>query len=351
MISETSAHYDALLDGLPMIEQALCWTVVRGLGKPVTVQQVIARLGADPATLAERDFDESFDRYPAGVVQLAEVGSAVVLFEVNGSQGQRPEVLRWLSEGASVHGVYWHVNGADRLVYAAYGKVITGVDVFRPESRHGVDPAALDEELQELVALRADDGNEYRPAAMAVVERCTGVRLEAEWFERPRPSVIIAKPLPEDPSPPTALAAVDPDLHVLLTRAGREVQRAALVRTVRVLAERLDLAGEPAVSHAIAALAQEAEGEYPRSVLELRSRLGDDFRAVEDRESFQQSPIWWRMQAGMAISTALTPASGYSDPLDALNHARSALQDGWPALRDELRGLARAGIAAASAGN
>jgi hypothetical protein len=211
-----------LLDGLPMVEQALCWTVVLGVASPVTVDQAISRIGGDPATLAERDWEVAFDQDLVNVVHLAQVGSAVVLFEVNGLQGRRPEVLRRLSDGASVHAVSWHINGADEIVYAAYGQVITGVDVFSPESRHGSNPAALDDELRELVALRAEGGDDYRAAAMAVVERCTGVRLRADWFERPRQSVIVAEPLAEDPRPRTGFASVDPDLHVLLSLAGPE---------------------------------------------------------------------------------------------------------------------------------
>ena len=349
IISETTAYYQELLDGLPMVEQALCWTVVRGVASPVTVDQAISRIGGDPATLAERDWEVVFDHDLVNVVHLAQVGSVVVLFEVNGLQGRRPEVLRRLSDGAAVHGVSWHTNGADEVVYAAYGQVITGVDVFSPELRHGLDPAALDDELRELVALRAEDGDDYGPAAMAVVERRSGVRLRADWFERPRLSVIVAEPLPDDSRPRTGFALVDPDLHVLLSLAGPEVQRAALTRAIRVLAERCDLDGEPAVSQALAALAPDAATrEYPLGVLELRSQLSGEFDAVKD--CGQQNPVWWRMQAGLAISVAVTPASGYSEPLDALGHACSALHADWPALRNELRALARAGIAAPEAG-
>ena len=344
MISETTAHYQELLDGLPMVEQALCWTVVLGVAGPVTVDQAISRIGGDPATLAERDWEAVFDHDVANVVHLAQIGSAVVLFEVNGFQGQRPEVLRRLSDGASVHAVSWNVNGADKIVYAAYGQVITGVDVFSPERRHGSNPAALDDELRELVALRAEGGDDYRPAAMAVVERCTGVRLRADWFERPRLSVIVAEPLAQDPRPRSGFASIDPDLHVLLSLAGPAVQLAALTRAIQVLAECCDLAGEPAVSQALAALAPDARG-----VLELRSRLSEEFNVVQDRGPFQQNPAWRRMQAGLAISAAVTPASGYSEPLDALGHACSALRADWSALRNELRALARTGIAAPAA--
>lgn len=350
MITQTTAHYHALLDEVPMIDEALCWTVVRGVGPPITVEQVISRIGGDPTTLAERDWDAAFDHFPTPVVHLAQIGSAVTMFEVNGMQGQRPEVLRWLSDRACVHSVYWHVNGADRLMYAAYGRVITGVDVFDPTQRHGEDPAALDDDLQELVALRADNGHDYRPAAMAVLERRTGVRLPTDWFEQPRLSVIIAEPLPDDPTPPTGLASVDPDLHVLLSLAGPEVRNAALVRLVRLLAERFDLSGEPDVSQALAALASGAVASLPpRLLLELRSRLSQAFQAVRDQGPMEENPAWRRMQAVLAICAAVAPSDGYSDPLGALNHAHSALGADWPAVRNELRGLARANLGASEA--
>jgi hypothetical protein len=342
MIAKPTAYYRALLGRLPMIGQALCWTVVRGVGLPVTVEQVITRIGGDPATLAHRGWDAAFEEHPAGVAHLAQVGSAVVLFEVNGNQGRRPEVLRWLSDAAWVHSVFWHVNGADRLMYAVYGRVLTEVDVFSPERRHGQDPAALDDDLQELVALRADDGSDYRPAAMAVVEARTGVRLQTNWFDQPQLSVLITDPLPRDPHPPTTFAWADPDLHALLSLAGPGAQRDALVRVAGLLAERFDLAGEPEVSQALAALDPNASVSVsPEGLNRLQGRLRADFEAVRDESPMEQNPAWWRMQAASAISAAVGQPGGYLDPLDALLHARHALQTDWPPLRNELRALAR----------
>jgi len=323
-MATTTEHYQALLDRVPMIDEALCWTVVRGIGRPITMEEVIERIGGDPATLEERDWDAAHDHFPAGVVHLAQAGSAVTLFEVNGREGQRPEVLRWLTDGACAHSVYWHVNGGDLLAYAAYGKLITGVDVFSPEHRHGDDPAALDDDLQELIALRADDASDYRPAAMAVVEARTGVRLQPDWFERPRLSVIIAEPLPSDPYAPTGLASVDPDLHVLLSLADADTQRTALTRVTRLLAERFDLADPATASR--------------RALLELRGRLREEFEASREQGPMEQNPAWLRMQATLAISTAALPA----ESLNALCHASLALGADWPALRNELRALARA---------
>jgi hypothetical protein len=49
------AHYQALRWQVPGGGEGLCWTVVRGLGEPVTVEQVVRRIGGDPATLDCRD--------------------------------------------------------------------------------------------------------------------------------------------------------------------------------------------------------------------------------------------------------------------------------------------------------
>lgn len=341
MTSKTTPYYDALLDRLPGIDEALCWTVVRGVDKPITVEQVVSRIGGDPATLTERDWWAAYDEYPASVVHLAQVGPAVTMFEVNGGEGRRPEVLRWLSDGACVHSVYWHVNGADRLMYAAYGRVLTEVDVFSPDIRHGESPAALDDDVTELIAICENEEGSCRPAAMAVVEARTGVRLPMEWFEQPRLSVVITNPVPHDPRPPTSLARMDPDLHVWLKLAARDVRRAALARMARLLAGRFDLTDEPAVSQACEVLASGTEPAAFAALNPLRWRLQSDFDAVRDQGPIEENPAWWRMQAAMAISAALTPPGRYPDPLDALNHASAALQADWPSLRDELRRLAR----------
>jgi hypothetical protein len=83
------AHYQALRWQVPGGGEGLCWTVVRGLGEPVTVEQAVRRIGDDPATLDERPLHASIEEFPAAVVHVAQQGPAVLLLEV-----LRAELLR-----------------------------------------------------------------------------------------------------------------------------------------------------------------------------------------------------------------------------------------------------------------
>src|SRR2546429_1201168 len=77
------------------------WSVVEGIDAPVTVAEVVRRLGGDPAELFELPAEEAFDADACeALVCLAPHGSAVALFEPGSPQAVRPEVLRRLSAGA-----------------------------------------------------------------------------------------------------------------------------------------------------------------------------------------------------------------------------------------------------------
>jgi hypothetical protein len=336
MADEDVAWYQRLLDAQPeLIDFPWCWTVVQPLTKPVTVAEVVRRLGGDPADIEERagwDFDQ-----PDVTLHLHQVGPAVVMGEAGGLEGGRDEALRWLSDGASVHTSWWSdANGRSLLCYAAFGVVLTRLENIDDNEPIGKQPTALDEDR---AALREDQGY---PAQLALVERRTGIRLDAEWLDQPHATVVVRTPIPDDPRPPGTFGFVDPDLAAIFLLADESTQRAALRWVLDLLADEQDLRGEPAVRFVLDALPQHwPTGEdLSRQLESLRVRL---WRDVEARPG--GSPERWRhfyrVRAAEAFVETLPGSRGRSYPTDALWCAQQAFQDRWPTIRAELWRRAR----------
>ncbi|WP_067174671.1 hypothetical protein [Microtetraspora niveoalba] len=194
------AHYDELLDELrqmdPYITEAMAWVVVRGRDAPLTVDDVVSRLGGDPGTVTRRPpLPLAGD---SGAAAFEQRGDDVLIVASNTYGFSRPDVLAALTEGAQAWGFWWLVNNAHELFYSADGRLITTVripDFDRSVPCGGENPRALDSHLDGLQALAEekhedDEAGDYgmtypdHPTALATVEAMTGVRLEASWFMR-----------------------------------------------------------------------------------------------------------------------------------------------------------------------
>jgi hypothetical protein len=294
------------------LDTALCWTVVEPVTRPVTIEEVVRRLGGDPSTIAPSAPDEVPPGHTA--FHLHPAGSAVALLEVNDYQGSRPEVLRRLSDGARVHSAFWNVNAVSRLSYAVYGKVLASFEALPPPE----DPGPLDGDLDDLFT-----GDDWQAALLAVVERRTGVVLD-DWVSRPHP-VAVLPPVPFDPQPPGFLGAADPDLDALLRLAPERARRAALRLLVSGVAATFDLADEPAVRAVVDA---------------LKTGFAEDelhYQALDGLQGGDRQ----RRQALAAIQLAVAPPGHWQDPLDAFYLASVALAERWPELRRQVRAIVR----------
>jgi hypothetical protein len=174
-LGETSADFG----------ESMCWTVVRPHQARLTVEEVLRRLRGDPGTMtACRPADVGYDDEAAFLEQR---GDAVIIVRYNVDNDEE-DVLRRLSQDATVHEVFWVINNFNRLCYAIDGVVVTELDVLRPQDRWGADPGALTNHLD---ALRDLCDRERGPSpdwetAMATVDSLTGLGLDADWFDRPQ---------------------------------------------------------------------------------------------------------------------------------------------------------------------
>ncbi|MFC4117887.1 DUF6461 domain-containing protein [Nonomuraea zeae] len=185
---EQIEHYVRTLEQLsdlqPCPGENLSWTVVRPHHAGLTVQEAVRRLHGDPDTVtphqpAEADDDDD-------TVFLEQRGDTVIVVGY-GTATAEEDVLRRLSQGATVHSVFWLINNFSRLYYLVDGVVVTEVETLRPLERRGTDPEALTGHLDALRDLhdRSGPGPDWE-TAMATLESLTGQRLDAGWFARPQ---------------------------------------------------------------------------------------------------------------------------------------------------------------------
>ena len=163
----------------------MCWTVVRPHQAGLTVEEVLRRLRGNPDTMTTcRPVDIGYDDE---AVFLEQRGDAVIIVGYTVDSDEE-DVLRRLSQDATVHEVFWVINNFNRLYYAVDGVVVTELDVLRPQDRWGADPDAVTDHLDALRDLRDRERGPFPDwqTAMATVESLTGLGLDADWFGRPQ---------------------------------------------------------------------------------------------------------------------------------------------------------------------
>lgn len=174
-----------LRDGacVTLVARADAGGVVRGFGGDLA--------GARRTSLADIGLPP-VDEPKAAVRNL---GSWLLVVEVNGWQGSRPEVLRRISAGGRAVSAYWNVNLTTRFSYAADGRVLTAFEVMSPDRRHGADPDCLEEARAGLPW----EAGEWVPLMLALASRVTGLRIEPEWFNGDF-AVMPVIPVDDDPA-------------------------------------------------------------------------------------------------------------------------------------------------------
>ncbi|MCK2212214.1 DUF6461 domain-containing protein [Actinomadura sp. ATCC 31491] len=194
MYEDVLQHYRSLLKA-HSLEEGACWAVIRGLTRPLPLEEVTRRLDADPAGLERLPVDEwpQFDESP---VYLITTDDVVMTLEPRGGRLSSPFVLAEVSTGAETWSVYWDVNLHSSLAYARNGQVVTSDDfLYEPVTEQPF--AAWADLLAEWVRPGEDDESQYErtlarqwAAGMAVVELASGVRLTAQALRGPVPAIV-----------------------------------------------------------------------------------------------------------------------------------------------------------------
>ena len=232
------------------------------------------------------------------VAAIRDLGSWLLVVEVNGWQGSRPEVLRRVSAGSRAVSAYWNVNGVTRFSYAAGGRVLTAFEVMSPGRRDGEDPGCLEEARAGLPW----DAGERVPLMLALMSRVTGLRVAEEWCDGDF-AVVPVHPVADDPAstvyPPTqALTYDDGPVAWALLHAGDAARR-------RVAGIAARFAADEAASHD-ARRARGRKESAPPSVSGQRVRAAGSGR--RPRPARPEVPVRWRRRS----SPSLPPAAASS---------------------------------------
>lgn len=153
-----------------------CFSFIAAL----TPEDVLRRLG-----LTEDPEQEGF-----ATVEVGPADGGSVMVEWGGSAGILRDVVRDLSAGTSMASISRNVNHHSHFVHAIDGRTVAYLDPMFPEWTLSADPGRLRQDLEELGMLPEfdpddDDGffPQYIEAALALAERCTGVRLERRHLQ------------------------------------------------------------------------------------------------------------------------------------------------------------------------
>jgi len=340
MTDDVVAYYTDLIARREDVFGAACWTVVESCREPVTIESVAACFGADPAEIAEMPWDAAFDG--TAVAHLAQVGPAVMIVEVSGYSGAMPGVLTRLSEDGRAHSVYFNdFTGMRLLGCAALGDLLVHFEF--PDQRTGIDICALDDELEPVYAADRDREDDNRAAMMAVVERRTGVRLDEDWLHTSPPAIVLPSPGNPDRQAHGGLSFFDPELESALLLAPASVDRDFVGDLTDLLVPAAQLAGEPEIVAARAALREGVPlgDECYASLQQLADRLEEQVDSTPKSGTVLDGLPWHRMHAARALEVAFRPPEHTPRPLHSLQHARLALGDDWLAARRRLRARLR----------
>lgn len=237
--ADAVTHYAALLRAHPWLDDGLCLTVADTLD----LDDAFTRYGGFPSGAPPMTAREMTDRigraYPRELALVFGDAQAgwVLLLESPGLEGAQPGVLSRLSATGTAASAYWNVNLTNRVSYARDGAVAATFDITEPDLVLGPAPHLLD---PFRAGLPLDDPDLFKAAALAVLERITGVRIAGEMLARPHPVAVVVPFDRFDLGDPAALLDVRaPDIGALLAgaapprarRAARIAARAACVLT------------------------------------------------------------------------------------------------------------------------
>jgi hypothetical protein len=354
-------HYAALLDSDALPSEALCLTAVRGL----SVEEALTRFDGFPGgreTSLDVAGHTSVNAYPdeLPIIVADHRDGWTLLAEDNGFHGSMPEVLSQLSPGTVAASVYWNVNLVSRASLAQDGQVLAVFDFVGGGPPDGEDPEKIAPFLHDL---DFDDAYRMCAAALAFLERVSGVRVPGDWSAQSHPASVIADPTRFEPSHVSSWLSINaPDVAAAVLHTSRPALRAvaALAATRACQAAGID---DPAVLHLLAedvdALPQPERAQHrQRFAAQSREAYGHALHLRWDRcqppdmtadpagfpragivrrriDPTPERALNARAHALGAVHTRLA-----EDPADALAwamfNACQANRERWPALLAEL---------------
>jgi Family of unknown function (DUF6461) len=236
-------------------------------------------------------------------IAVREVGEWLLVVEVNGWQGSRPEVLRRVSAGGRAVSVYWNVEATTRFSYAVSGRLLTAFEAMTPDRRFGADPDALENARTGLPWATGD----WVPLLLALAARVTGVRMLPQWLEGDF-LVVPVEPLDDDPAtsvypPHEPLTYDDGPLAWALVRAGDAARIRVAETAARYAADALARPDVP-LPYPPAILVRRAGAPEPARPA-VRLKAGKFWAKTAGREAGGPDPLAGAFKAVAAANSCL----------------------------------------------
>lgn len=182
-------------------------TLVRGPGLRQVGEVLRFRWDTERTTTFRGAADEQASARIPYAVQVGALGGWTVLVEPNGYAAGTPDVVARLSSGGTAVSLFWTVNLAMGVVLARDGAVVRSFDPLLYDLGPVGNPLPEEEGLA-----FGDPEADPRRAALTLLERLTGVRLERRWvLDDPRPTWTTQGQLPAAGSGPVVPGALLPE--------------------------------------------------------------------------------------------------------------------------------------------
>ncbi|MCT9934958.1 DUF6461 domain-containing protein [Planotetraspora sp. A-T 1434] len=124
-------------------------------------------------------------------IEVGRADGGSIMVEWGGIAGILRDVVRDLSPGTSIASLTRDVNHRSHFIHAIDGRTVTHLDPMFPHWAGSAEPERLRQDLEELgmiPEIDPDDDDGFFPyhieGALALTERCTGVRLEPRHLQR-----------------------------------------------------------------------------------------------------------------------------------------------------------------------
>ncbi|MFB9315299.1 DUF6461 domain-containing protein [Nocardioides plantarum] len=270
------------------LEQAACFSIVPAADRDAALAAFGARAVLDPET---EDIQEAaFDRE---VIQVVEVGDALVVIEDNGFQGTRPEVLGPLSL-ASASGVaaafFWNVNALTDFTAARNGVQEFAIELLGPIEADDEDLLQIPATLHPLISEGTADDGDNLAAGLALIAAHTGVSFGPEVLDAG--TWYALEPTPSAPRTYTQSSSYDPLGGVLpgasptIYTLSPDEQRAVAEWASRAAVRESGLSDDPIVTQVLAGLGTGSPAPVVDGLDELArttTAAHDHFTSLEHR--------------------------------------------------------------------
>ncbi|GAA1797622.1 hypothetical protein GCM10009795_048850 [Nocardioides hankookensis] len=324
------------------LEVAGCVTVVPEADPDAVVQAFGHEPGADDGAdgLPRESFSERAIRGDLGdfgnEIWVAATGSNAAVFEFNGFEGTRAEVLRDASRrGAKVAAsIFWNVNGAVQVTCARRGKVVATVDLSYVDED---DLAELPRALRPLARLCVgDDVPDLVAVGAAMVETYAGVGFSRADLDGSRSLPIISRPADLTTYLPGGrgyrpLEHSLPELQDAVDALPPGSQRRLAEWAALAAAREAGLTDQPAVRQVLDQLGSGAPTSLPPGLETLRRRYAAASDRLEAEDDFDEASAGalaryhaWLPIHGLEALRYTSHADPYSAAIGALSATASA---------------------------